>query len=308
MPLKVHALAVALVVDGEEAVDVVEGDAGRCSGGRSRRDGALRGGGLAGRALSGALSGLRVHHRDHADLVAVARGLHGVLVAVGGQRQCQAALAEDVVVRVLVVGLRLGVAPLLKVLAVPHDGVAVRAVRRLNGQEAHREVLPDGLAQVDVRHHPARQHLGVAVVHAGDEDHLLLGLRRVGGEPELSDVSPAELVTVHRGHHGVIHQVTTGEVLNCNGHFGRKEGLRKGRKGRNAGRREGRAAVEAQHSANTKIGYSIFSDFCILSKEYKMKIFQTLCRRTVRRLTARLLTVLRLTVRRLFCLCPRLPP
>ena len=172
----------------------------------------------------------------------------------------------------LVIGLGLGVAPLLKVLAVPDNRVAVRAVCGLNGQQAHREVLPDVLAQVDVGHGPARQHLGIAVVHAGDEDDLLLGLRRVCGQPHLRQLKPANLVAVHGGHDGVSHQVAAGKVLNCNGHLGRKG---KGRKAGRKGRKESWKAcvgvltalsISAPHQpANKKIGYSIFSDFCIVS-------------------------------------------
>ncbi len=233
VPLKVHALALALVVDGEERVDVVERDARRrrCGG----RSDCSRLRGDSGLCRAHRLGDLRVHHGDDANLVAVARRLHGVLVRMCSQRKSQAALAEDVVVLVLIVRLGLGVAPLIKVPAVPDNRVAVRAVRALHGEEADREVLPDSLAHVDVGHHPARQHLSVGVVHAGDEDDVLLGLRRVGSQPHLRQVIPAELMAVHGGHDGVSHQVDDRKVLNCNGHLGRK-----GRKGRKAGRLEGR--------------------------------------------------------------------
>jgi len=240
VPLEVDALALALVVDGEESVDVVERDARARRGGCYRAlSGSGRLGGDTRRALR--LGGLRVHHCDDANLVAVARGLHGVLVRVGSQRQCQAALAEDVVVLVLVPRLGLRVAPLREVLAVPDNRIAVRAVNAVHGQKADGEVLPDGLAQVDVGHRPARHHIGIAVVHAGDKHHILLGLRRVGGQPHLRQVKPANLVAVHCRHNRVGHQVDDGEVLNCNGHLGRKGKEGKGRKESwKAGRKEGR--------------------------------------------------------------------
>ncbi len=188
-----------------------------------------------------------MHHGDYANLVAVAGRLHNVLVAVGGKRKHQTALAEDVVVLVLVPSLGAAVAPVLKVLTVPDDRVPIRAVRALDREQADREVLPDGLAQVDVGHHPAGHDVSITVVNARDEHDLLLGLRRIGGQPHLRQVKPTNLVTVHRGHDGVSHKVDDGEVLNGNGHLEGRKGRKgkEGKEGRKAGRLEGRAACEA---------------------------------------------------------------
>lgn len=116
---------------------------------RERRDG-----------LYGLVLGRGVYHRDDTDHRPVAGRLDRVLVRVRRERAAQAVLGP--VVKVHVVLHRVSrVARCLALGLVPVDVVALRAVRRPEGLDVYGEVLPDPLAQGQIRNCPALEDLGI---------------------------------------------------------------------------------------------------------------------------------------------------
>ena len=137
----------------------------------------------------------RVDHRNHADLAVILRRLDRVLVAVLLEGVEQACMAPLGVVRVLVVGLGARLSPRLELVGVPADRVALRAIRAHHGLHVDGVVLPEALAERQIRHRVVAQRLlrdvpGVRVRH-----RHRLGL--VGARPqvvveELAEDGPAE--------------------------------------------------------------------------------------------------------------------
>ena len=106
-----------------------------------------------------------VLHRNDAYLVTRTCGLNTVLVRMRAQCVHQAKAGISLVVLVFIPGQRSFLSPLLQVLLVPDDGVAIRAVVVVERDQRHGKVLPDVLAEFQVRHGPALKNLLLGRAH-----------------------------------------------------------------------------------------------------------------------------------------------
>ena len=136
-------------------------------------------------------------HTDDRDLPVGSRVLDGpVLGRLEGLEE--EVLGDDVVVHPLIIVPRARLAPLLVVLAVPHDSVALRSVRAgAQGDKGHREVLPDVLALMERGNvvFPAELHGAHGLVVLRNRGLLHLD----GGSHVLhTEIAPADGVRCHQ--------------------------------------------------------------------------------------------------------------